>query len=366
MKTAMERAINFNAGPAVLPVSVLERAREEMLNFENTGMSVMEMSHRSKAFEGILTKAIAGFRRVLGIPENYDVLFLQGGATLQFSMVPMNLCLSNQPMDYIHTGYWSKKAIDEAEKVGTCRLAATSEPQKFMRLPRLEEIKLDEKASYAYLCSNNTIEGTQWREFPDTGEIPLVGDMSSDILSHRFDVRKFGLIFAGAQKNIGPSGVTVVIIRKDLAERGSAKLPVMLQYRTHTKNNSLYNTPPTFGIYIAWLVMEWVESLGGLAAMERLNEEKAGILYRAIDESGFYRCPVEKQDRSWMNVVYRIKDGDEALEKKFVEEAKAQGMVGLQGHRAVGGLRASIYNAHPIEGVKTLVDFMKEFRKKNG
>jgi len=362
----MERAINFNAGPAVLPVSVLERAREEMLNFENTGMSVMEMSHRSKAFEGILGKAIGSFRRILEIPENYDILFLQGGASLQFSMVPMNLCVPGRPVDFIHTGYWSKKAIDEAEKVGPCRLAASTEPQKFMRLPRLDEIKLEAGASYAYLCSNNTIEGTQWREFPDTGELPLVGDMSSDILSHRFDVKRFGLIFAGAQKNIGPSGVTVVIIRKDLVERGSAKLPTMLQYRTHSKNNSLYNTPPTFGIYIAWLVLEWVESLGGLAAIERLNQEKAEILYRAIDESGFYRCPVEKKDRSWMNVVYRIKEGDEVLEKKFVEEAKTRGMIGLQGHRAVGGLRASIYNAHPVEGVRALVDFMREFQKKNG
>lgn len=366
MKTAMERAVNFNAGPAVLPVSVLERAREEMLNYENTGMSVMEMSHRSKAFEGILDKAIKSFRKVMGIPENYDVLFLQGGASLQFSMIPMNLYQEGRPVDFIHTGHWVKKAIEEADKVAKVRIAASTEAEKFRRLPRAEEIKIDPNASYAYLCSNNTIEGTEWRDFPSTGEVPLVADMSSDILSHRVDVNRFAMIFAGAQKNLGPSGVTVVILRKDLVERGSSKLPTMLQYRTHSKNNSLYNTPPTFGIYIVGLVLDWIDSLGGLAAMERINEEKARILYNAIDAGGFYYCPVEKKDRSWMNVVYRIKGDNEALEKKFVDEAKSLGMVGLQGHRAVGGLRASIYNALPVEGVRTLVDFMKDFQRKNG
>lgn len=360
------RVINFNAGPAALPLPVLERAKTELLNFGGSGMSVMEMSHRSKEFEGILGKAEEMIRKNMKISDDYSVLFLQGGASLQFAMVPLNLYQEGKPVDMIHTGAWTKKAIEEVAKLAEYRLAATTEAEKFKRLPRKEEIQLDANASYVYLCSNNTIFGTQWKAFPQTGAVPLVADMSSDIESRVLDVSQFGLIFAGAQKNLGPSGLCVVIIRKDLAERADSKLPTMMQYRTHIKNNSLYNTPPTFAIYMVWLVQEWIASEGGVAEIEKKNNVKAGMLYDAIDAGGFYNCPVEKQDRSPMNVVFRIKGGDEELEKKFIEQAKASGMVGLKGHRSVGGLRASIYNAMTAEGIKSLVDFMKDFQQKNG
>ena len=360
------RIYNFNAGPAALPVEVLERARDEFLNYQGSGMSVMEMSHRSPEFEAILAAAEAGLRKQLGIPSDYAVLFLQGGASLQFSMIPMNLALPGKPVDLINTGVWTKMALEEIKKVAELRIAGTSEPQKFRRLPRRDEIQLSPDASYVHLCSNNTIAGTQWRDFPETGAVPLVGDMSSDILSRRFEVSKFGLIFAGAQKNIGPSGVTVVIIRRDLAERARDTLPTMLQFRTHIKANSLYNTPPTFGIYMVRLVMDWMESQGGLAAIEKRNDEKARLLYDAMDSSALFYGPVEKQDRSRMNVVFRVKGDNEELEKKFVKEAEARGLAGLKGHRSVGGLRASIYNAQTLEGVQALVSLMKEFEKKNG
>lgn len=360
------RIYNFSAGPAVLPLSVLETVREELLNHKGSGMSVMEMSHRSPEFEAILDRTEKGMRRLLGVPEDYAILFLQGGASLQFSMVPMNLYVEGKPVDALHTGVWTEKAIEELAKVAPYRLAGTSEPFKFRRLPRKEEMQFDPNASYVHICSNNTIYGTQWREFPDTGAVPLIADMSSDILSRRIDVSRFGLIFAGAQKNLGPSGVTVVILRKDLAERASQKLPIMLQYRTHIKNKSLYNTPPTFGIYVIGLVAEWIEKEGGLAAIEGRNEDKARVLYDALDAGSFYRCPVEKKDRSRMNVIFRIREGDEELEKKFAKEAESAGLSGLKGHRNAGGLRASIYNAQPLEGVKALVAFMKDFEKKSG
>ena len=363
---AAGRIFNFSAGPAVLPVEVLEQARDEMLNYKGSGMSVMEMSHRSEEFEAIAARAEAGVRRHLGVPGNYDVLFLQGGASLQFAMVPMNLALPSKPVNLINTGVWTQKAMDEAQKLTTVHVAASTESEKFRRLPRLDEIKFSEAPSYVHLCSNNTIAGTEWTTFPDTGEVPLVADMSSNILSRPVDVSKFGLIFAGAQKNIGPSGVTLVIIRKDLVERGSKNLPVILQYRTHAKEKSLYNTPPTYGIYMVALVMEWMDRLGGLAAVEKRNIEKAHVLYNAIDQNDFYYSPVEKKDRSRMNVVFRIKGDREDLEKKFVTEATAEGLSGLKGHRLVGGLRASIYNAQPLEGVKALTEFMKEFSRKNG
>jgi phosphoserine aminotransferase len=364
--TMPDRIFNFSAGPAVMPVPVLERARDELLNFENCGMSVMEMSHRSPEFESILAHADSGLRQNMNIPDDYAVLFLQGGASLQFSMVPMNLYLPGQPIDVLHTGAWTEKAIEELKKVAECRLAASVEAEQFRRLPRPDEIEFNPAASYVHICSNNTIFGTQWREFPNAGDVPLVADMSSDILSRVIDVSKFGLIFAGAQKNIGPSGVTVVIMRKDLAGRARGDLPTMLKYTTHIKNNSLYNTPPTFGIYMIGLVMDWIKAEGGVVAIEERNEAKARLLYQAIDASGFYAGTVEKPDRSTMNVNFRLQANNEALEKKFAQEAEAAGLSGLKGHRSVGGLRASIYNAMPLEGVQALVDFMGEFERKYG
>lgn len=361
-----ERVFNFSAGPAVLPVSVLEQARDELLNYSGYGMSVLEMSHRSKAFEAIQDKAEAGLRKTMAIPDDYAVLFLQGGASLQFSMVPLNLYLQGNPVDVIHTGAWTKKAIIEIERVAACHIAASTEAENFRRLPGLEEIKLDENASYVYLASNNTIFGTQWREFPDTGEIPLVADMSSDILSRVIDVSQFGLIFAGAQKNIGPAGVTVVIMRPELAERAPKNRPTMLQYRTHIKSRSHFNTPPTFAIYMVGLMMDWIEAEGGVAAIEQKNEEKSKILYEAIDGTEFFDCPVETGDRSRMNVVFRILGSNEALERQFVAEASEAGFRSLKGHRSVGGLRASIYNAQTFEAVQALADFMRAFEAKYG
>ena len=361
-----ERIFNFSAGPAVLPLPVLEQAQAELLNFEECGMSVMEMSHRSKEFERILDRAETGLRHTMDIPEDYAVLFLQGGASLQFSMVPMNLCLEGKPVDVLHSGAWTEKAIKEIEKVAAYRLAASTEADKFRRLPQAEEIEFNPEASYVHLASNNTIFGTQWPDFPETGAVPLVADMSSDILSRVIEVSRFGLIFAGAQKNIGPSGVTVVIIHKELAERAGKHMPTMLQYRTHIKGRSLYNTPPTFGIYIISLVMAWIEQVGGVSAIEQQNEAKARVLYDAIDESGFYYCPVAPQDRSRMNVVFRIQGDRTDLEKSFVQEAEAAGLSGLKGHRNVGGLRASIYNAQPVAGVEALVQFMGDFEARYG
>ena len=361
-----KRIHNFSAGPAVLPEPVLEQARDELVNFQDSGMSVMEMSHRSKAFTAIIEKAEAGLRKHMGIPADYAVLFLQGGASFQFSMIPMNLYLQGNPVDVINTGVWTQKAIAEIDKVAACRIAASTESENFSRIPNPDEIKLDENASYVHICSNNTIYGSQWRDFPDTGDIPLVADMSSDILSREIDVSQFGLIFAGAQKNIGPSGVTIVIMQPELAERAPKTLPTMLQYRTHVKTQSRYNTPPTFGVYMIGLVMDWLEAEGGIPAMEQRNEEQAKILYDIIDSTDFYTCPVAKKDRSRMNVVFRVKNGDEALEQKFLQEATAAGLSSLKGHRSVGGIRASIYNAQTFEAINALADFMKDFEARNG
>jgi phosphoserine aminotransferase len=360
------RIFNFSAGPGVLPVPVLEQIQAELLDFEGCGMSVLEMSHRSKTFMAVRDKAEAGLRKVMGIPAEYAVLFLQGGASLQFAMIPMNLYLQGNPVDVLHTGAWTKKAIEELEKIAAYNIAASGETENFKRLPTFDEIRLAENASYVYMASNNTIFGTQWREFPKTGEIPLVADMSSDMASRQVDVSQFGLIFAGAQKNIGPAGVTVAIMQPELAERAPKHYPTMLQYRTHIKNQSLYNTPPTFGIYVIGLVMDWLEAQGGLPAIEQQNEAKANLLYEAIDSTGFYYCPVLKKDRSRMNVVYRIQGNNEALEKKFLEEATAAGFSELKGHRSVGGLRASLYNAQTFEAVNALVDFMKLFEARYG
>lgn len=363
---AVRRVHNFNPGPAALPLSVLERVREELLDWHGTGMSVMEMSHRSREFEGIAARAEQGLRRHLAVSDNYAVLFLQGGGSMQFSMVPMNLCLPGKPVDLLHTGSWSGKALAELKKGVLHSVAASTESEKFRRIPRPEEIKLSSEPSYVYLCTNNTIEGTQWQRLPPTGNAPLVADMSSDIASRPIDMSKFGLVFAGAQKNLGPSGVTIVIIRKDLAERADKNLPTVLQYRTHIKELSLYHTPPTFAVYIVGLMMEWMEAQGGITAMEKRNEAKAQLLYDTIDGSGYYSCPVEKDSRSRMNVVFRVAGGDEAAEKDFAKRAEAAGIVGTPGHRSVGGMRVSLYNAVTLEAVQALVSFMREFERTRG
>jgi phosphoserine aminotransferase len=364
---AAKRAYNFNAGPAALPLSVLERIREELLDWHGTGMSVMEMSHRSPEFEGIATRAEEGLRKHLAIPADYGVLFLQGGGSMQFTMAPMNLALAGKPVDLINTGMWTAKALGELKKGILHTVAASTESEKFTRVPRQDEIKLSPDPSYVHMCTNNTIEGTQWHTIPETNGAPLVADMSSDIASQPIDVKKFGLIFAGAQKNLGPSGATVVIVRKDLAERADKNLPTLLQYRTHIKERSLYHTPPTFAIYIIGLVMEWIESEGGITAIQKRNKAKAKLLYDTIDSSGgYYVCPVEKSSRSRMNVVFRVAAGDEAKEKKFSKEAEAAGIVGTPGHRSVGGMRVSLYNAVTPEAVQALTTFMREFHRTNG
>jgi phosphoserine aminotransferase len=367
--SGVKRVFNFNAGPSALPLPVLERAQDELLDWHGCGMSVMEMSHRSPEFEGILAAAEAGLRRHLVIPDDYAVVFLQGGGTLQFSMVPMNLCLPGKPVDIIDTGTWSNKALAELKKGIPHRVAASTEAVKHTRVPRPAEIKLGPDASYVYLCTNNTIEGTQFTTLPETGAVPLVADMSSDIASRPMDVSKFGLIFAGAQKNLGAAGTTIVIVRKDLAERADKNLPGPLQYRSYIKEKSLYNTPPTFAIYIVGLMMDWIESEGGVVAIEKRNDGKARLLYDAIDASGgFYTCPVERDSRSKMNVVFRVgkNGGDENLEKTFSQEAAAAGLAGTPGHRSVGGMRVSIYNAVTLEAVTALVGFMREFQRKRG
>ncbi len=359
-----KRIYNFNAGPAVLPEEVLLEAQKELYSYKGSGMSIMEMSHRGKIFDQVIKEAEADLRKLLDINDNYAVLFLQGGATLHFSMVPLNLMPPKNKADYIITGSWAKKAMKEAKRVGTVNIAASTESDNFNRLPKQSELKLDPDASYVHFTSNNTIYGTQWKTEPETNGVPLVCDASSDILHKKIDVNKYGLIYAGAQKNIGPSGVVVVIIRKDLLERSSDDLHTYLNYRVHAENNSLYNTPPTFGVYVAGLVFKWLLNMGGLDEMYKRNKEKAQILYDAIDLSdGYYKGTVVKEDRSLMNVTFRL--ASEELEKKFIEEARTKGFEGLKGHRSVGGIRASIYNAFPKKGVEDLVQFMEDFKKKN-
>lgn len=361
-----DRIFNFSAGPAVLPLSVLESAQRELLNYQGAGMSVLEMSHRSAAFESIIKEAEAVLRELLAIPANYKVLFLQGGASLQFSMVPMNLLAKDASADYILTGTWSQGALKEAKKLGQVRVAATTEDSNFNRIPAQEELALDPGAAYVHFTSNNTIYGTEWKSEPETGAVPLICDASSNFLSKPIDVSKYGLIYAGAQKNAGPAGVTIVIISEDLLERVPKGLPALLDYRLLAEKESMYNTPPCFSIYIAGLVFKWLrDEIGGLEKIQRLNEEKAGLLYQAIDEAGgFYRGHAEAGSRSLMNVTFRLPS--EELEKTFVKQATAAGLDGLKGHRSVGGLRASIYNAFPREGVVKLVEFMRDFAQKNG
>jgi phosphoserine aminotransferase len=359
-----ERIFNFSAGPAVLPLPVLEEAQRELVSLPGVGMSVMEISHRSKAFDEIIGRAETGLRELLGIPENYHVLFLQGGASLQFSMIPMNLLPKEGSADYIVTGSWGKKAVKEAKREGSVNVAATMADGGFTRTPAQDELRLDPKAAYVHITTNETIEGVEWKGEPEVAEVPLFADASSDILSHRIPVEKYALIYAGAQKNMGPSGVTLVIIRDDLLQRIPDNLHTMLDYRTHVENKSLYNTPNTWGIYIIDLVCKWLQGKGGLEGMERENEEKAKLLYDAIDATPFYRGHADTDSRSIMNVTFRLPS--EELEKRFAAEATAAGLDGLKGHRSVGGIRASIYNAFPREGVEALVSFMREFEKKNG
>jgi phosphoserine aminotransferase len=357
----MNRVYNFAPGPAMLPEEVLKKAAEEMLDYNGTGMSVMEMSHRSKTYESIINGAEQTLRKLMNIPDTYTVLFLQGGASLQFSMVPMNLMTKNKKADYVITGSFSKKAFSEAKLFGEARSVATSADKNFSYIPEI--LPFSDDADYVHITSNNTIEGTAYKTFPNTGDIPLVADMTSDILSRDIDVRKFGLIYAGAQKNLGPAGVAVVIIRNDLIGKHFESTPSMLRYDIHAKDKSLYNTPPCYSIYITGLVLENLNKMGGLKAIELVNREKAQMLYDFLDESKFFTSPVEKKDRSIMNVTF-IAPSDE-LNDKFVKEATKEGLSSLKGHRSVGGMRASIYNAMPVEGVKKLVEFMKKFEMEN-
>lgn len=358
-----ERVFNFSAGPSALPVPVLEQVQKELLNYNNTGMSIMEASHRGKAFEEIIYSAEALLKELMGIPENYRVLFLQGGASTQFDMVPLNFLTPGNVADYILTGSFAEKAYKEAKLIGDIHVAGSTKELNYTRIVQPEEIKFSENPAYVHITSNNTIFGTQWKWFPDTVDVPLVADMSSDILSYKFDVSKFALIYAGAQKNLGPAGVTVVIIRQDMLDKVPATLPSMFRYDLHAKNDSMYNTPTTFSVYVLRLVLEWVKAQG-LDAVEKRNIEKAAYIYDAIDNSkGFYTGHAEKDSRSLMNVTFRLPNED--LEKAFVAEAAKEGLVTLKGHRSVGGIRASIYNAMPVEGCKSLAQFMAEFQRKN-
>ncbi len=365
--TTVPRVYNFAAGPAVLPVAVLEEIQRDLIALPGVGMSILEISHRSKPFESILAQADADIRTLAGIGSNYRVLFLQGGASLQFSMVPMNLLSPGATADYIDGGSWAAKAIAEARKIGRVNVAASTKGEQYARIPAQSELVLSPGAAYVHMTSNNTIEGTQYTRLPDVGSVPLVSDTSSEMFSRPIDVSRHALIYAGAQKNMGPAGVTVVILRDDLLQRSverKTSLPTMLNYATHAEHTSLYNTPPTFAVYALGLVMKWLLARGGLSAAGAINERKAATLYAEIDRTGFYRGTAATADRSLMNVTFRLATED--LEKRFVAESAAAGFDGLKGHRAVGGMRASIYNAFPEEGVDALVDFMKDFERRLG
>lgn len=360
----MERAMNFNAGPASLPGAVLAKAQEEMMNYRNLGMAVMELSHRSKEFEEINKNTKRLLRKLLTIPDDYEILFLQGGASLQFTMVPMNLLEIGKTAGYVLTGSWSEKALEEAQKIGRASAIASTKPSSYKSIPALDNIELPEDLSYVHITTNNTIFGTQWHTMPRDLKVPLVADMSSDILSRPLDISSYGLIYAGAQKNLGPSGVTVVIMQKELLARSAKDLPSMLNYKIHATSKSLYNTPPTLSIYFLMLVLEWAESLGGISKLEKMNETKAALLYEEIDRSaGFYAGHAEKKFRSLMNVTFTLEN--EKLTAPFLQSAEEAGFIGLAGHRSVGGCRASIYNAMPLEHVEKLVSFMAEFRRRN-
>ena len=360
----MEKIYNFSAGPSVLPEAAMKQAQKEFLNYRNTGISVLEMSHRSSVFGKIIESAEQRLRKLLSITDHFQVLFLQGGASLQFAMVPLNLFHDKTGQaDFIDTGSWSGKAIQEAGRYGEVRVVATSEDENFSYIPELDRGKCNPSADFFHITMNNTIFGTRFTSIPTTGSVPLVADMSSFILSEAIDISKFGLVYAGAQKNIAPAGLTIVILRKDLLGRHMAVTPVMLQYKTHADNKSLYNTPPCFGIYFADLVFQWIEEMGGIHALETINREKAGLLYDCIDNSRLFRGTSRKEHRSLMNVTFLLPNED--LTKQFIAEAETNGLIALKGHRSMGGLRASLYNAMPVEGVKKLISFMEKFDKKN-
>jgi phosphoserine aminotransferase len=360
----VSRVFNFSAGPAALPEEVLQQAGEEILDWHGSGMSVMEMSHRGKEFSSIAEQAEADLRELLAIPDGYKVLFLQGGASSQFTAIPMNLLRGKESADYICTGSWSKKAIAEAKRYCNVNIVANTEESKFTSTPTQNNLQLDSDAAYLHYTPNETIQGVEFPYVPESGDVPLVADMSSTILSRPIDVSKFGMIYAGAQKNIGPAGLTVIIVRDDLIGEVVASTPTMFNYATMADGGSMYNTPPTYGWYLAGLVFQWLKRNGGLAAMAETNERKASKLYAAIDNSGFYANPVDNNSRSWMNVPFTLANAD--LDATFLEEAKGAGLVTLKGHRSVGGMRASIYNAMPEEGVDALIDFMTDFEKRNG
>ena len=361
--TEYNRVYNFSAGPSVLPLPVLEKVKEDLLNYQGSGQSVMEMSHRSTYFKKIIEDAEADLRELLNIPDNYKVLFLQGGGTLQFSMVPINLLRNSKKADYVITGTWAKKAYKEACKFGDIKVVASSEEDNFTWVPKIEKEQIRNDADYVYITTNNTIYGTKYNYVPDTGDIPLVADMSSNILSEPVDVTKFGLIWAGAQKNVGPAGVTIVIVREDLIGFAGENTPAYLDYKIHADNDSMYNTPPCFSIYVAGEVFKHIKATGGVDAMYQRNVRKANKLYDYIDGSKRYKCPVVKEDRSLMNVVFVT--GNAELDKRFVAEAKEAGFVNLAGHRSIGGMRASIYNAMPEKGIEALIEFMKKFEANN-
>lgn len=358
------RIYNFNAGPAALPLSVLEEVKESFLNFAGSGMSITEISHRSKTFDEVINDAVLRTKRLLKLDDRYHVLFLQGGASLQFAMVPMNCLPDGKSADYVETGTWSTKAIKEAQILGkNINIVASSKDKNFSYIPY--DVKFNNESTYVHITSNNTIKGTQWARFPDTKGIPIVADMSSDIMSRVFDPKPFGIIYAGAQKNIGPAGVCMVIIREDMLKLIPDNLPTMLKYTTFSNSNSLYNTPPSFSIYIIQLVLKWLEeTIGGIDKIEAINKEKAGLLYQTIDSGDFYKATAKQDSRSLMNVSFRLPS--EELEAKFIQEATKNGLGGLKGHRSVGGCRASIYNATNMEGIRALTDFMKNFEQKNG
>jgi phosphoserine aminotransferase len=359
----MSRVYNFSAGPAILPEEVLKKAAEEMLDYNGTGESVMEMSHRSKEYQAIIDACEASLREVMAIPDNYKVLFLQGGASSQFAMLPLNLMNGSGKADFVITGQWANKAYQEASRYGECKVIASSKDKTFSYIPDLNSADFTADADYFHICLNNTIYGTKFSTLPDTGNVPLIADVSSCILSEPVDVSKFGVLYAGAQKNMGPAGLTVVIIREDLLGKARDITPTMFNYQIHAENGSMYNTPPTYGIYILGLVLGWVKEKGGLAAMKELNEKKAALIYDFLDSSKMFKATVAGKDRSLMNIPFVT--GNDDLDAKFVKEAKAQGFINLKGHRSVGGMRASIYNAMPIEGCEKLVEFMKAFEAAN-
>ncbi|PGB64848.1 3-phosphoserine/phosphohydroxythreonine transaminase [Bacillus wiedmannii] len=359
----MERVYNFSAGPSILPLPVLEKVQKELVNYNGTGMSIMEMSHRSSYFQSIIDEASSLIRELMNIPDEYEVLFLQGGASLQFSIIPLNLMNTYKKAGYVLTGSWSKKAMQEAEKIGEVQVLASSEKEKFTTIPKLDVLPNDEKLDYVHITTNNTIEGTKYVDIPHLDKVPLVADMSSNILSEQYDVTKFGLIYAGAQKNLGPAGLTIAIIKRDLIGGADRSCPTMLNYETYSKNNSLYNTPPSFSIYVTKLVLEWLKEQGGVSAIEEQNRMKSSLLYNFLDESKLFTSPVDSTYRSLMNIPFTTPS--EELNNEFLQKTKERGLVTLKGHRSVGGMRASIYNAMPVHGVQQLVNYMKEFELEN-